>query len=1341
MNQTPQQPVPGGFLQTPAAAWYQSIPAQPLFRKASSPSRPRSSSSSRQPVHQHAQEPESKPIVRAANTINDTLQKEQSFPDLDGYVMQGISGDYDISENAAWAPYQKKAFYEIPARIHDLYNQNQASIGMGLFAELNHAWITIDNRLFMWDYTNPNPEIIGYDEETTAITAVKLVVPREGVFVDGITHVLVIATTNKILLLGVASQKDAGGITRVSIYRTELFLAIKGLAVKVIVGSAATGRIFFSCQENDIYELTYSLEERWFTTKCGKLCHTSTPFSQVVPSALWTPKSQEHVIDLVVDDTRYLLYALSNHGTIRTFHMETPQTLVCKITKTKKSLLDETSHMLSQPTPLFDENTAIISISAISGNEALKLHLMATTSSGCRLFLSATRGFAYTNSKNDAPQSMQLQHLKFPPKELGQSQQSPQNSRQFGQWQDTTSNALETQSRSLETSRLALRYAPGFFLDFVTKDGKETFFLSAPDSGRLACEAPRQVLKYYEQAIWMDLESIAQDIGLVTAPFAAGPASRGFGNELAVQFDEPAPELAVLTTTGVHVIRRRRLLDIFSTAVRQGGSYEDPEDGIQHFIKRYGHGEAAAAALAIACGQAVDNGDVGVVKVTDSLTLERARKAFIENGLKAIAQGGTDIEQVRPSSRHEGIALYASRVVRTLWKSKVIDQKVDSEGRVTVSSQISTRKLKTVQEDLAELADFLEKNKTFIHGLEGPTELARAANSEEETALKGEHRALHSLQILINDMIEGISFVQMLFDERVDQIWLSLDDPTRQQLRDLTYENLFSRDAGKALAKVLVKAIVTRNITNGLNIETVADALRRRCGSFCSTEDVITFRAQEQIKKAAEKGRDTDLGRALLNDSLSLLRSIAEHLPFDTTESIVNAYITLQFFAGATELALRVASAHDKGNKALQWVNDGLPPDDARSHLHDFRLRCYALIKDALENLDAATSTEPDGRPGSIHLKRIEAYTVVNDSEDELFHTYLYDYYLQKGWIDRLLAVDSKFITSYLEKLATTAVEYADLLWQFFSKSERYYEAGAFQLQLAKSPDFDINLDRRIEYLSFAKANAMTLTPGISRQTRQLLLHEVNNLLDVANIQDELLQRLLSDPRITSADKRAEISAQLDGPIQELTLLFNEYADQAAYYDIELLIYQAADHHSPENIRNTWAQHIDNTHRLIEDKGSDASEEPYEAITTAIRDLSHKLNSEDFFPRREIIPLVERYAFEFQRNVAPANWVPDLFISIGTPFEVIVPILEDMFYSAEAPFTGQHRMVLANHLVYVVQKWAEDCARENKPLFGGRDGAEGIVGVLGVLESKGLKGLEFDVSRDVKARVARTYGN
>jgi nuclear pore complex protein Nup155 len=90
---------------------------------------------------------------------------------------------------------------------------------------------------------------------------------------------------------------------------------------------------------------------------------------------------------------------------------------------------------------------------------------------------------------------------------------------------------------------------------------------------------------------------------------------------------------------------------------------------------------------------------------------------------------------------------------------------------------------------------------------------------------------------------------------------------------------------------------------------------------------------------------------------------------------------------------------------------------------------------------------------------------------------------------------------------------------------------------LAKSA-FDINLAKRIEYLSRAKANASTTSTGIGRQARQVLLYEVDELLDVANIQDELLARLRVDSRVPAA-RKPEVIQALDGrvvPLSEVSI-------------------------------------------------------------------------------------------------------------------------------------------------------------------------------------------------------------
>lgn len=174
-----------------------------------------------------------------------------------------------------------------------------------------------------------------------------------------------------------------------------------------------------------------------------------------------------------------------------------------------------------------------------------------------------------------------------------------------------------------------------------------------------------------------------------------------------------------------------------------------------------------------------------------------------------------------------------------------------------------------------------------------------------------------------------------------------------------------------------------------------------------------------------------------------------------------------------------------------------------------------------------------DGNYTVAAKRKAEAYEVINASEDEVFQYDLYDWYLSQGWEDRLLAVRSRHVVAYLQDKAVDDAHHADLLWKYYAQYERYFDAAGVQLHLAKS-DFPISLEKRIEYLSKAKANASAHTPGVSRQGRQVLLHEISEQLDVANIQDDLLARLRVDERLRP-DKRADVVAHLDGKIIGLT--------------------------------------------------------------------------------------------------------------------------------------------------------------------------------------------------------------
>lgn len=97
MPQTPQRPLPGAYIQTPAHGLVNKAGQvnQPNFRPSTITSQNASQGQSQALTQQKQQTGqvaanspagELKPIGRAARTINETLARESQYPELDSYV-------------------------------------------------------------------------------------------------------------------------------------------------------------------------------------------------------------------------------------------------------------------------------------------------------------------------------------------------------------------------------------------------------------------------------------------------------------------------------------------------------------------------------------------------------------------------------------------------------------------------------------------------------------------------------------------------------------------------------------------------------------------------------------------------------------------------------------------------------------------------------------------------------------------------------------------------------------------------------------------------------------------------------------------------------------------------------------------------------------------------------------------------------------------------------------------------------------------------------------------------------------------------------------------------------
>ena len=124
---------------------------------------------------------------------------------------------------------------------------------------------------------------------------------------------------------------------------------------------------------------------------------------------------------------------------------------------------------------------------------------------------------------------------------------------------------------------------------------------------------------------------------------------------------------------------------------------------------------------------------------------------------------------------------------------------------------------------------------------------------------------------------------------------------------------------------------------------------------------------------------------------------------------------------GAVILPLSCADAQDLDNNALECWHAGAASNDSRQEQLQRRLRCYDLVLDSLTAFEGKCSqTQASATAGIPALDdpetvRSHAYELAFASEDEMFHSTLYDWLIGRNLADDLLEVSyvtPSFITS-----------------------------------------------------------------------------------------------------------------------------------------------------------------------------------------------------------------------------------------------------------------------------------------------------------------------------------------
>ncbi|KAG0137742.1 hypothetical protein HOY82DRAFT_647061 [Tuber indicum] len=77
----------------------------------------------------------------------------------------------------------------------------------------------------------------------------------------------------------------------------------------------------------------------------------------------------------------------------------------------------------------------------------------------------------------------------------------------------------------------------------------------------------------------------------------------------------------------------------------------------------------------------------------------------------------------------------------------------------------------------------------------------------------------------------------------------------------------------------------------------------------------------------------------------------------------------------------------------------------------------------------------------------------------------------------------------------------------------------------------------------------------------------------------------------------------------------------------------------------------------------------------------------------DLVQLREIYANEHQSTVGAPTWVVDCLLEAGIPAEIILRILDEMYWRDKVPFQGTVGRRLVSDMAYVAEKWLTHAVR------------------------------------------------
>ncbi len=1053
----------------------------------------------------------------------------------------------------------------LPQPLIDQYDTVECQSYAGLLPLIHRAYVTIDNRLYLFNYDDPT-DYYAYTDLQQLIISVAIVRPKPGIFTDTIPYLLLLTTPVEVHLLAVSFASTV--TSPLTLYPTAFSISSDNVSF-IDVTSTTTGRIFLAGKDGHLYELDYQPRDGWFRRKMRKVrvsVGSSLPFP--VPTFLW-PTSQDPINKVVVDESRNppLLFTLQASSTITVYALSAGEGGVKQLS-CHRTVWEQSKELLYNLHPNSTEDWvsradfSLTSIHPIPRTESERVVLVAVTSHGHRLYFTLYESYYTTLAVKFirlSPPSLVEPDVRGLPRALSAFEPA---------WR---------KGRSPESVHFA-----------YVKNGVVLMAESIPNAGdHLLClnrdftpSSPKLIEAVDPHTLPSKIADLAEADStpystsvLSSCVYARGQQRPLVGlSEFASQHLVGPRVFVALTPVSVVVFSRRRAIDgLCDVLMRRRRTLDDEE--LTVFFHQYGWKESGAMLLTLACslpsalaltdGRGVEEmkerevyilspGKYDHHPIPDDALIKQAKQTFfrfaasasgspppstpLPPALHSSSQGGLSysltpfVPSVVLSPSLSSLVLFISRVIRPVW---------DWPITVTTPTTPPTLTLRYTPSQLAEMRGWVQRVFDFMD--EYRRLLAR---------VKDDVPVVDQLHSLLRISLELMAFLHLLaLHSGVTQLLGGMNAADAAVLGQSKFYDLITSPSSYLLLKQLM--LSSSSHPSSSSTEWVQN-LHQLAPTFFDHSDFLLYRAAQALQRLQSLYDDRD--RAPIRDEALGLYRMAARGPSFPIRDVGAALRQAGVWEGAVELALYRAELLARGD-----VSRG--GDDEDWALNE-RQACYQV---AVETLTALLFPQTPLTDGGRVVDLVLSMCL--SSQDTEFLSHLYPLLIKRDMKAVLFSHPSPHLPAFLGQHEA----YALLLRDYFLVQRQHREASILLHQLSMTRSTDYSLNDRLGFLSRALAcakEAIDEGAGITgtMEGDSEYCEAIKDRIEVAKLQQKLQAKLISLPPSTPPDTSIPDSIRrLDEELMDVEGLYL-MAHTFSLWDVCLAIFYFSNERQREDV-------------------------------------------------------------------------------------------------------------------------------------------------------------------------------